>query len=496
MPHPLLYEINARCWLRALSQAHSRALTLAQIPDSEFLRWQRYGFSHIWLMGVWSGGPLARSQALASPGLRQAYSEALPDWTEDDVGPSPYAIADYHVAAGLGGDEALASFRKKLRSFGMKLILDFVPNHLGVDHPWIKERPELFVQASAPEPETFAVDSLAGRKYLAYGKDPNWPAWTDTIQIDYRREAARAAMLTLLKQVAGLCDGVRCDMAMLLLNDVFAQTWKRFPVSEPAPAKEFWSEAIANTRRAQPDFLFLAEVYWGLERRLQELGFDYTYDKALYDALLSKEPGSVQRHVLATGSEYLKASAHFLENHDERRVASVLSLEEHRAAALVILSLPGMRFLHEGQLSGLRKRLPVQLIRRAQEPEDSPVQALYAQLLGTLRTSSVGQGEFRIIAPRQAWENNPTAQYFVLTQWSIAPLNFDLVVVNLAPHASQCYAPVQLPEISERAWNVNDRLGTEKFVRDSDDLQKRGLYLDLPGHGGQVFHFEPVSGSP
>jgi alpha amylase-like protein len=495
MRHPLLYEINTRCWLRALSEAHRQPVALAEVPDSEFLYWQRLGFTHVWLMGVWAGGPRARGQALSSPGLRQAYSEALPDWTDDDVGPSPYAVADYHVSATLGGDDALAKFRQKLHSFGLKLVLDFVPNHLGLDHPWVRERPELFVQATKLEPETFDVGSVAGRKYLAYGKDPNWSAWTDTVQIDYRRAEARATMIALLRQVAEQCDGVRCDMAMLLLNEVFRKTWERFPVLEPGSATEFWIDAITATRRVHPDFLFLAEVYWGLERRLQELGFDYTYDKALYDALISREPGSVQRHLLAMGPDYVGANAHFLENHDEPRIASVLSLPEHRAAALVILGLPGMRLVHEGQLSGMRKRLPVQLNRRASEPVDPQIQTMYDQLFGSLRASAVGQGAFDLLAPRQAWENNPTTQHFVLVQWSNAVPNFDLAVVNLAPHASQCYAPVKPPTAPAQAWTVSDMLGTDRFIRNDDDLRNRGLYLDLPAHGGQILHFEPLGSS-
>jgi hypothetical protein len=495
MPHPLLYEINTRCWLRSLSEVTGRLITLAEVPDSEFLYWQRLGFTHVWLMGVWEGGPRARAQALASSGLRQAYSEALPDWTEDDVGPSPYAVADYRVSARLGGDEELARFREKLGSFGLKLILDFVPNHLGVDHPWARERPELFVQAPTREPETMAVDSASGRKYLAHGKDPNWGAWTDTVQIDYRRAEARAAMTGLLRQVANQCDGVRCDMAMLLLNEVFANTWRRFPTGEAVSPTEFWSDAISIIHQAQPRFLFLAEVYWGLERRLQKLGFDYTYDKELYDALLSRQPGSVQRHLFSIGPDCLKAGAHFLENHDEPRIASVLSPAEHRAAALVILGLPGMRLIHEGQLGGARRRLPVQLVRRMSEPRDPQTQTRYEQLFDSLRTSAVGHGGFNLLAPRQAWENNPTAEQFVLVQWSGVSPSVDLVAVNLAPHRSQCYAPVELPTTSAPAWSVTDLLGPERFTRNDDDLRKSGLYLDLPEHGGQILRLEPLNRS-
>ena len=489
MSHPLLYEVNTRCWLNELTQANGRPVTLANVPDSEFLAWQRFGVTHVWLMGVWTGGQRARAQALANPDLRRAYSEALPGWTERDVAASPYAIAAYQVPAALGGNDGLAAFRQRLESRGLKLILDFVPNHLGLDHPWVTQRPDIFVQAPAPRPETFSHETKFGRRYLAHGKDPNWPAWTDTVQVDFRRAGARQAMARLLSEIAGFCDGVRCDMAMLVLNDVFQKTWKDFPVTEAPPGTEFWADAIAAVRQAHPDFLFLAEVYWGLETRLRALGFDYTYDKVLYDRLVSWEPGAVQRHLLGLGVAGLGAGAHFLENHDEPRVASLVPLPEHRAAALVILGLPGLRFLHEGQLQGLRKRLPVQLVRRAQEPADTNVLAMYEQLLGALRGSAVGQGRPDLLAPRPAWPDNPTAQHFVLAQWTGQGSSFDLVVVNLAPHASQCYAPVKLPEPGPASWTVNDLAGAQHFIRGNDDLRNRGLYLDVPAHGVQILRF-------
>jgi hypothetical protein len=494
MSHPLLYEINARGWLRELSNANRREITLAEVPDSEFLCWQRFGFTHIWLMGVWTSGPRAHAQALTSAALMRAYSEALPGWTHEDVGASPYSIAAYQVSEVLGGNDGLGAFRQKLHSFGLKLVLDFVPNHLGVDHPWVEDRPEVFVHSTSPAPGTFSRDTASGALHLAFGKDPYWAPWTDTVQLDYRRAETRAAMTSLLLEIAERCEGVRCDMAMLLLNDVFVSTWKDFPTKESCPKTEFWADAIAATRQHRTEFLFLAEVYWGMESRLQQLGFDYTYDKVLYDKLVSPESGAVQRHLLGMPEDCLSAGAHFLENHDEPRVASLLAMPEHRAAALVILGLPGMRFLHEGQLRGLRIRLPVQLIGRGQEPEDPAIRSMYERLLGVLLDSLVGQGTPVLTTPREAWANNPTAQNFILVQWVSTAATFDLVAVNLAPHASQCYAPVKLTGGLVESWAVTDLAGSDRFIRSGDDLSKRGLYLDLPAYGGQILHFEPMAG--
>ena len=188
---------------------------------------------------------------------------------------------------------------------------------------------------------------------------------------------------------------------------------------------------------------------------------------------------------------YISASAHFLENHDEERIAPRLTPDEHRAAALVILGLPGMRFLHEGQLAGDTMHIPVQLGRRPVEPVNLTIAAFYEKMLHVIRRSAVGHGEAKLLPPRRAWDENPTADNFVLVQWQVRPLEFDLVVVNLAPHRSQCYAPLDIECLADRNWQIRDLLGDEQHERYGDDLQRQGLYLDVPACAAQIFRFEP-----
>ena len=416
MNHPLVFELNTRCWLRELSDRQGFKVTLGTVPRAEFEKWRRLGFTHIWLMGVWTTGAHSRACSRNLPGLRRLCRGLMPDFSVADILGSPFAVAGYQVARALGGESGLKKFRRQLAEHGLKLILDFIPNHTGLDHAWLTEKPELFVQSDKSVPETFRVETPTGPRWIAHGKDPFFPAWVDTAQLDFRNPATHAAVLEELRTVAALCDGVRCDMAMLVLKEVFARTWSHFPNST-APEKEFWAEAIPAIRQAQPGFLFFAEAYWDLEARLLEQGFDYAYDKRLYDYLVSRNYPELRRHLFAVPPEFLNAGAHFLENHDELRIKSLLAWPEHRAAALVTFGVPGLRLLHDGQLTGACCKISVHSGRRPLEAPDLEIAAWYEKTLTALQNTAVARGHGEVIRTNRAWPGNPTEQDFIIFQW-------------------------------------------------------------------------------
>ena len=233
---------------------------------------------------------------------------------------------------------------------------------------------------------------------LAHGRDPFFPPWSDTVQVNYRHAGARRAMTAELARIAGWCDGVRCDMAMLLQPDVFLRTWgeRALPADGTPPVDEpFWPEAMRTVRRARPDFLFAAEVYWDREWELQQAGFDFTYDKRLYDRLRAGAAPPVREHLRAA-PEFQDRSLRFLENHDEPRAAAVFAPEVHRAAAVVTFLVPGMHLIQEGQLEGRKIHVSVHLGRRAPEPPDAQLAAFYERLLACLRRPEVDR---RSVAP-------------------------------------------------------------------------------------------------
>jgi hypothetical protein len=486
--HPLIYEVNTRCWLGELSEAHGEPVDLAHVPESELLRWLRLGCTHVWLMGVWEVGPRARADARGSRELQREGRALLDGFHSADLTGSPYAIASYRVAPAFGGDAALHRFRRELNRHGLRLMLDFVPNHVGLDHPWVQTHPERFVHTRTPAPGAFRQVGDAGTRWLAHGRDPNFPPWTDTVQLDLRRRDTRAALTAELQQIAGQCDAIRCDMAMLVLADVFDRTWADFPTTVPAASGEFWADALPVVKAAHPDCTLVAEVYWDLEPRLLELGFDYVYDKRFYDHLVTQSPTAVVGHLNAQSPEFQAHCLRFLENHDEQRAAAVWPVQVHRAAALLLLGLPGARLLHEGQLEGVRQRVPVQLKRRPPEPADPRVAALYRELLEAIQRSAVGRGEARWLRARPVAPDNDSHRSFALVQWQARPDAFDLVLVNLSPARAQTFAPVIVPPIAPR-WRLHGLLAPETYERDSAELRQRGLFLDVPGYGAQIFQF-------
>jgi len=499
---PLLYEIYTRQWLSSLSRSTGREIDLWAVPEVELDRLARLGVTHVWLMGLWPTGGKARAEALRHPDLKKAYDEALPGWTDDDVCGSPYAISAYSVPPSIGGDDGLKALRGRLAERGIKLILDFVPNHTGVDHAWAIQRPNLYVGAPVDSgvviAEAVKVRGIYGERLIANGKDPGFAGWTDTLQLDYRRPETRKAMLEQLQKIADRCDGVRCDMAMLVLNDVFAKTWAHVPAMDAhgqpieAVADEFWWSSIHAVKERHPDFLFLAEAYWDLEDRLCDLGFDYAYDKKLYDLVIERDWG-VTGHLHMLGDKNNRR-AHFLENHDEPRVNASLPAAAHAAGALLTLALPGLRFLHDGQLEGRRRFARIQLARRADEDVDDAIADIYDRVLDAIKDTAVGRGDWQFVEARPVWSDNSTHFAFTLVQWQRRGVAdaFDVVVINHGDARSQCYARLTAQGLRQGTWSLKDALSTEVYERHGDDLADNGLYLDVAPHAAQLFRFTRV----
>ncbi len=354
-PYPKLLEVNTRVWLKRCVSAGKPA-TLDQVPSAFRDSIADPGIRLVWLMGVWKTPASLIEKYCLAPHLIAAYRRALPDWTKEDVIGSPYAIDAYECSPALGGPEALDRLREQLGRRGIRLILDCIPNHFGGASGLLRSNPGLFLSGNESlartDPATY-FQAEEGSRISAHGRDPYFPAGPDTAQVNLADPSARRFMVNRLLEVAAQCDGVRCDMAMLALNEVFAGTWNAALAASgyEAPAEEFWPRAISEVKARFPDFLFIGEAYWDKETVLLEQGFDYAYDKAFTDILKNSDAQEVRRH-LAVSEGHQGRMTRFLENHDEERAVSAFGRARSLAAAVIMTTVPGLRlyFIMMGSL--------------------------------------------------------------------------------------------------------------------------------------------------
>jgi glycosidase len=487
-PHPLIYEINTWVWLGELSRKHGRPLTLGEVPKQKWDAIATLGIDAVWFMGVWERSPAGLAIARNNPSLMAECRKVLPDLADREVVGSPYCVRGYAVDATLGGAKGLAEARKQLAERGILLILDFVPNHVAPDHAWVMEHPEYFVRGDRAdlerEPDSFLEQ--AGNVF-ARGRDPYFPAWPDVLQLNAFNPGLRKASMQTVLNIAAQCDGVRCDMAMLLLNDIFERTWGQRVGSKPPT--EYWCDVITAVKAAHRQFLFMAEAYWDLEWELQRQGFDYCYDKRLYDRLEHGDAESIRQHVRGDPA-YQHRLVRFLENHDEPRAASIFPPAKHRAAAVVSMTLPGAKLLHEGQFQGRRTRVTVFLARRPEEPFDYDVERFYKLLLQRTAQEPFRSGDWAL-CECTGWPGNMSCRHLLAWCWKKDTARC-LIVVNFSPGPSQARVRVPWSDLAPGTWRLAESFSDQQYERSGEEMAGTGLYVSLEPWSWHFFSLRRV----
>lgn len=481
---PHLYEINTWAWLEDLSARLGRTITLAGVPHREWDALARLGFDIVWLMGVWQRSPESRRIALADPANLPAYDRALPGWKPSDVIGSPYAVVQYAPDPRIGTWDELDHVREKLHQRKMALFLDFVGNHTALDHPWTREHPEFYVQGTRNDFEQnpsafYPVELPSGICFLARAKDPYFPPWKDVAQLNHFHAGMRAAQLADLRTIARHCDGLRCDMAMLHLNDIFTRGWAHLLRGTKPPEQEFWTEA----RAAAPGLSLLAEAYWATESRLLELGFTFAYDKELYDAVRDVRIGEIHG-LLAVGADRLARFARFLENHDEPRCKMIFGNARLPAAGTLMGSLPGLRFYHQGELDGREAQLPITLRTAANAPPDPVSKAFFEKILRIAREDVFHEGQWNLLEVHS--EGEPTSENLVVYEWR-SEKTWKVIAVNLAGNVSQGRVRLGDRASPARQYVFYDQLNEVRYPRSGDELHTIGLFIRLEGYQAHLF---------
>lgn len=481
-----LYEINTRVWLQKFNRANAKA-NLADVPAVFWKDLTKKGIDFIWLMGIWKTCDSDIAKYCFDEDLVHNYKRALKDWKKEDVIGSPFAVDSYLINSALGDNKSLLKLKSQLNKKGIRLILDFIPNHFSASSKLLNSNPEIFLSVNKEfferDSHTFFKPFNNKEKYFAHGRDPFFPAWQDTIQVNIFSNDARKYLIGTLLSLTKLCDGVRCDMAMLLLNNVFKNTWSGVLSKSNVsfPTSEFWKDAIEKVKSKRKDFIFIAEAYWDLEKELQQIGFDYTYDKKLTDLLKSGYVGDVREHLMSD-EESQRKSVRFLENHDEERAVTKFGVEKSKAAAIIISTIQGMRFYYDGQFEGKKIKLPVQLGR---EPEEQPlngIEKFYDKLISLTTQDIFKKGKWNLLEPLQSWENNDTYKNMLAWIWTLKDEK-RLVIVNYSNMISTCRLKLDVRGYDE-SFELLDLLNEVSYTRSSEEVFHSGLYVELkPFHG-------------
>ncbi|MCK9424518.1 MAG: alpha-amylase family glycosyl hydrolase [Ignavibacteriaceae bacterium] len=491
MQNPKLLEINIRLLVRRFNTEDKKA-TLSDIPYSYWEKLAEQGFEIVWLMGIWETTSILIDRCCFEENLIQSYNRTLKDWQRDDVIGSPYAIDKYEINPELGTREDLLQLKKTLNKLTLLLMLDFVPNHFSAETELLKAHPDIFLETTeeilSSDRHTFYRPIQQPHRIFAHGRDPFFPAWIDTIQLNYYNLKTRKFMTGTLLNIAELCDGVRCDMAMLTLNNVFGNTW-RGVINEylhPKPHDEFWQSAIATVKKDHPDFIFMAEAYWNLEWDLQQLGFDFTYDKKLLDRLKDGTPKNIFDHLRAA-SAFQQKSSRFLENHDEERVVHSFGMEKSLAAAVIISTIPGMRFFFDGQFEGKKVKLPIQLGREPIESKNKTVFNFYDKLLQITKNEIFSLGEWELKDALPVWEKNHTNENLLTWLWMYSSQHC-LVVVNYSSFTSQGRIKINTEGFQEFV-PLTDLLNGKEYLRLAEELFYSGLFVELGAYQAHLFYY-------
>lgn len=496
MNHRLVYQIDIREFIFRLSSERNKNILINEVPDEFFLELKKLGVEFLWILGIYEPSEVSRNISISMKELHKKYFESLPDWKAEDVIGSPYAVTQYKIAKVFGGEAAYKKLREKLKKkFNLKIILDYVPNHFAIDSPIVLKHPEFFIQATENKgninKDEFITLRINGKEYVfAHGKEPYSPVWKDTLQLDYRSKRVQDFMIKELLKLSKKCDGVRCDMSMLLLSDIFFNNWKNYPLPDdyvPA-AKEFWYETINKVKKQNPEFIFIGEVYWSRENDLLDLGFDYVYEKKLYDMLINHRVDIINEYIKRV-FPYQRKRFLFIENHDEQRAAYVFSPEKLKAVATLIYTLPSMKLIYDGQLEGKKFHHAIQLRRLQKETPNSELKIFYKRLFDSIKKSSITNGFFKFLQPIPAWEGNPAYYNFVTFLYEDENLKKDLVVINLSPYQSQCRVRIDSYDLIGKKFLIKDRLSDEEYLREGDEMFNKGLYLDVKPYQSQIFEF-------
>ena len=398
MPGAVLIAKSTYVWLAQLSRKYSRHIgRLDEIPEEDIQELADRGINSLWLIGVWE-------RSRASKTIKQLCGNR-------DAVASAYSLFDYRIADDLGGEPAYIKLRDRAYHHGIRLASDMVPNHMGIDSPWVVEHPEWFISRWEPPYPSYSFEgpdlSSDGRveikiedhyyqqsdaavvfrrrdkssgetRYIYHGNDGTSFPWNDTAQLDYLNPAVREQVIQTILHVARLFPVIRFDAAMTLAKRHFHRLWFPGPGSsgaipsraeygmnqadfDRAMPQEFWREVVDRVAQEVPGTLLLAEAFWLMEGYfVRTLGMHRVYNSA-FMIMLRDEDNAKYRSVIKNTCEFdpdiMKRYVNFMSNPDERTAIDQFGKgDKYFGVAVMMSTLPGLPMFGHGQIEGFTEK--------------------------------------------------------------------------------------------------------------------------------------------
>ena len=398
MPRVVLMAKSTYVWLDQLSKKYQRSITrLDQIPDEELDRLAGWGFTGLWLIGLWE-----RSQA--SQRIKQLCGNP-------EAVASAYSLFDYQIANELGGEKAFEELRQRAWQRGIRMAGDMVPNHMGIDSRWVIEHPDWFVQLNySPYPAysfnganvswdgrvgLYIEDHYYSRsdaavvfkrvdfhsgdtRFIYHGNDGTSMPWNDTAQLNYLKPEVREAVIQTILHVARNFPIIRFDAAMTLTKKHYQRLWYPEPGHggdipsraehgltrsqfDAAMPEEFWREVVDRVAREIPDTLLLAEAFWLMEGYfVRTLGMHRVYNSAFMNMLKNEHNDKYRasiKNILEFNPEILKRFVNFMNNPDEATaVAQFGKGDKYIGVCVMLVTMPGLPMIGHGQVEGFTEK--------------------------------------------------------------------------------------------------------------------------------------------
>lgn len=405
MPKVVMMAKNSFVWLNQLSRQYGREIKhLDQIPDETLDELARWGFSALWLIGLWE-----RSQA--SQTIKQLCGNP-------DAVASAYSLERYQIAAALGGEHAYQNLSQRCAQRGIRLASDMVPNHMGIDSDWVHDHPDWFISldespypaysfngpelSSNPKVSIKLEDHYYSRtdaavvfkhydhstgktRFIYHGNDGTNMPWNDTAQLNYLNPAVREAAIQTILHVARQFPIIRFDAAMTLTKKHFQRLWFPQPGSggdipsraehamskeafDQAMPEEFWREVVDRVAAEVPNTLLLAEAFWLMEGYfVRTLGMHRVYNSAFMNMLRNEENAKYRQLIKSTlvfDPQILKRYVNFMNNPDEKTAVEQFGKgDKYFGICTLLATMPGLPMFGHGQIEGYSEKYGMEYYR-------------------------------------------------------------------------------------------------------------------------------------